>query len=47
MKCEVRLYVAGTIFTETVQARNYQEARQVALARNPGATIVGVTATFK
>ena len=34
MKCEVKLYVAGTVFTETVQARDYQEARQVALARN-------------
>lgn len=46
MKCEVRLYVAGTIFTETVQARNYQEARQVALARNPNAKVMGVTAVF-
>ena len=47
MKCEVKLFVAGTVFTETVQARNYEEARQVALARNPGATVVGVTASFK
>ena len=46
MKCEVRLYVAGTVFTETVQARDYQEARQVALARNPNATVVSVTAVF-
>ena len=41
MKCEVKLYVAGTVFTETVQARDYQEARQVALARNPNATVMG------
>ena len=46
MKCEVRLYVAGTVFTETVQARDYQEARQVALARNPNARIISVTAVF-
>ena len=46
MKCEVRLYVAGTVFTETVQARDYQEARQVALARNPNARVVSVTAVF-
>ena len=46
MKCEVKLYVAGTVFTETVQARNYQEARQVALARNPNAKVIGVTAVF-
>ena len=47
MKCEVTLYVAGTVFKETVIARNYEEARQVALARNPNAKIVGVTAVFK
>ena len=44
MKCEVKLYVAGTVFTETVQARDYQEARQVALARNPNAKVIGVNA---
>ncbi len=46
MKCEVRLYVAGTVFTEEVQARDYDEAREVALARNPNATVLGVTAVF-
>ena len=46
MKCEVKLYVAGKVFTEEVYARNYQEAREVALARNPNATVVGVTAKF-
>ena len=46
MKCDVKLYVAGTVFTETVQARNYEEARQVALARNPNAKVIGVTAVF-
>ena len=47
MKCEVKLYVSGTVFTETVIARDYQEARKVALARNPHAKILGVTAVFK
>jgi hypothetical protein len=47
MKCEVTLYVAGKVFKEEVQARDYQEARQVALARNPNAKVVGVTVVFK
>ena len=47
MKCDVKLYVAGTVFTETVHARNYEEARQVALARNPNAKVMGVNASFK
>ena len=46
MKCEVQLYVAGQVFTETVHAVNYDEAKQVALARNPNATVVSVTAVF-
>jgi len=46
MKCEVKLYVAGTVFYETVHARNYQEAKEVALARNPNATVVTVNAKF-
>ena len=46
MKCEVKLYVAGTVFKEEVQARIYQEARQVALARNPNARVVSVNAKF-
>ena len=46
MKCEVTLYKAGTVFKEEMIARDYQDARKVALARNPGAKIVGVTAKF-
>ena len=46
MKCDVILYVAGSIVTETVHARNYDEARQVALARNPNARVVSVNAKF-
>lgn len=46
MRCKVQLYVAGKVFDEIVEARDYQEAKQVALARNPNATILGVTAIF-
>jgi len=44
MTCVVKLYVAGKVFEEICEARDYQEARQVALARNPNATIIGVNA---
>ena len=47
MKCKVELYKAGTIFEEIVIATDYQDAKKVALARNPGATIMGVTAVFE
>lgn len=46
MQCEVKLYKAGIVFVEKVVARDYQDARKVALARNPGATVVGVTAVL-
>jgi len=46
MKCEVKLYVAGKVFSEEVYARNYDEARQVAVARNPNARVIGVNAKF-
>jgi len=46
MKCEVQLYVAGKVFKEEVIAVDYQDARKVALARNPGAQVISVTAVF-
>jgi len=46
MKCQVTLYKAGTVFKEEVIAKDYQDARQVALARNPGAKVVSVTFVF-
>ena len=46
-RMEVTLYVAGRTFKETVHAANYEDAKQVALARNPNATVIGVTAVFK
>jgi|TARA_X000001036_G_scaffold318357_1_gene296768 hypothetical protein len=47
MKCKVTLFKAGTIFDEIVQATDYEDAKEVALARNPNATIMGVTAVFE
>ena len=47
MRVKVQLYVAGQVFTEEVRAVDYQEARQVALARNPNARVISVTAVFK
>ncbi len=44
MRCRVQLYVAGRVFNEEVEARNYQEAKETALARNPTAKVMGVTA---
>ena len=46
MVCEVKLYVAGKVFTETVHARAYQESTEVALARNPNAQVMSVNAKF-
>ena len=46
MRVKVELYVAGQTFTEEVRAVDYQEARQVALARNPNAKVVSVNAKF-
>ena len=46
MRYRVELYVAGQVFYEEVRAIDYQEARQVALARNPNARIVSVTAVY-
>ena len=46
MRCRVQLMVAGQVFNEEVRAVDYQEARQVALARTPNARIVSVTAAY-
>jgi hypothetical protein len=46
MKCKFQLYIAGKVFDEIVIARDYQHAREIALARNPGAQVMGVTAVF-
>ena len=46
MKIKVTLYIAGKLFDEIVQARDYEDAKRTALARNPTAKVVSVTAVF-
>jgi len=46
MRCRVQLIVAGQVFNEEVRAVDYEEAKQVALARNPNARVISVTAVF-
>ena len=46
MKHKVQLFVAGKVFDEFVYARDYADAKKTALARNPTATVIGVTAVF-
>ena len=46
MKCKVKLFKAGKIFEEVCIAIDYNDAKKVALARNPGATVMGVTTVF-
>ena len=46
MRCRVQLYVAGQVFNAEVRAVDYEEARQVALARSPNARVISVTAVF-
>ena len=46
MRCRVQLIVAGQVLNEEVRAVDYLEARQVALARNPNARVISVTAVF-
>jgi hypothetical protein len=46
MKCKVQLIKVGTLFEEVVIARDYNDAKRTAIARNPGAQVVSVTAVF-
>ena len=46
MKCKVQLYVDGKVFDEIVEARDYDDAKRTAIARNPSAKVIGVTAVF-
>ena len=46
MKCEVKCYVAGQVFTVECYAANYNDAKKVALAQYPNARIMGVNAKF-
>jgi len=46
MRCKVQLIVAGKVFNEIVEARDYNDAKRTAIARNPSAKVVSVTAVF-
>ena len=43
----VKMFAAGKVFEEKVIAANPQDARTTAIARNPTATVMGVTVSFK
>ena len=46
MVCKVTLFQAGKVWDEEVIAIDYQDAKKVALARNPGAQVMSVTAVM-
>ena len=46
MKILVQLYVSGTVIEEVVIAKNYEDGKKTALARNPTATVISATAIF-
>ncbi len=46
MRCKVQLYIAGKVFDEIVEAKDYKDAKETALARNPTAKVIGVNAIF-
>ena len=46
MKIKVTLYIAGKVFDEVVEARDYADGKRTALSRNPTAKVVSVTAVF-
>ena len=46
MKIEVKLYFAGKVFSEIVEAANYADGKETALARNPKARVISVNAVF-
>ena len=47
MRVKVTLFVGGRLFDEVVIAANYQDAKATAIARNPTAKVVSVTAVFQ
>ena len=47
MKYEVKLYVGGKVFTESVHAVNRQDALDTAKNRNPKAKVIGVNPTTR
>ena len=47
MKFDVKLFVGGKVFEETVQAVNRDNAIDTAKARNPHARVIGVNPNLK
>jgi hypothetical protein len=45
-ECRIQLDVTGKAFYEEVEARDYKEAGEVALARNPNAKVMDVAAVM-
>ena len=44
---DVKFYVCGKVFTESVHAVNRQDALDTAKARNPKARVIGVNPTLR
>ena len=47
MLFDVKLYVGGKLFTESVHAVNREDALDTAKARNPKARVIGVNPTLR
>ena len=47
MKWDVRLYVGGKVFIESVQAVNRNDAIDTAKNRNPHARVIGVNPNLR
>ena len=47
MKWDVKLYVAGKVFIESVHARNRNDAIDTAKSRNPHAKVIGVNPNLR
>ena len=47
MLFDVKLYVGGKLFTESVQAVNRNDAIDTAKNRNPHAKVIGVNANLR
>ena len=44
---DVKLYVGGKVFTESVHAVNREDALDTSKARNPKAKVIGVNPTLR
>tara|TARA_B100000686_G_scaffold247258_1_gene256804 strand:- start:333 stop:479 length:147 start_codon:yes stop_codon:yes gene_type:complete len=47
MKWDVKLYLGGKLFVESVMAVNRTDAIDTALARNPHAKVIGLTPNLR